>query len=333
MNFIDIIPNICEGLPFMKGDFVLLNFWGEDKDIEIVNLFCGALSKKGIIPFRHSCSRDYLVNTVTPLIQDGQEFPAEYFQFLGSFKHVIDIFMYSPKLPDGIPTESLPGVKKHFRSLFSSLSSNKKYYIQLRVPTLENAMESGMDYETYKDILCNALTVDFPDLRSSCRDTKENLSDKSIIKIHTGNDCTLDLSIRNREWFLDDGCGDLPAGEVYIAPLESSAEGRIYFPEVYFEGEMYKGVIMAFERGRLKSCSCAAIECFFKNAPEEFSILSEFGIGLNPRVKELTGYTPVDEKALGTYHIALGMNNMFGGENACPFHMDFVFRSDMVEFE
>ena len=44
------------------------------------------------------------------------------------------------------------------------------------------------------------------------------------------------------------------------------------------------------------------------------------------------GFTLVDEKALGTYHIGLGMNHLSGGKNNCPFHMDFVFHCDDVIF-
>ena len=36
----------------------------------------------------------------------------------------------------------------------------------------------------------------------------------------------------------------------------------------------------------------------------------------NPNVTELCGYTPLDEKMYGTFHIAVGANNMFGGTNA-----------------
>lgn len=53
-------------------------------------------------------------------------------------------------------------------------------------------------------------------------------------------------------------------------------------------------------------------------------IVAELGIGMNPNVKMLEEDSSLDEDALGTFHIALGMNIMFGGKNACRFHMDFV---------
>ena len=60
MEFINLIPNICEGLPFEKGDLVLLNFWGDNEDIEILELISETLSKKGVISFRQQCSKRFL---------------------------------------------------------------------------------------------------------------------------------------------------------------------------------------------------------------------------------------------------------------------------------
>jgi leucyl aminopeptidase (aminopeptidase T) len=79
---------------------------------------------------------------------------------------------------------------------------------------------------------------------------------------------------------------------------------------------------MTFKNGKLTKCS---IDEFFNSLPENYRILCELGVGLNPKIKELTGLTLIDGKSLGTYHIGIGMNHLSDGENNCPFHMDFVF--------
>ncbi len=91
-------------------------------------------------------------------------------------------------------------------------------------------------------------------------------------------------------------------------------------------------MLLTFENGILIKSSSKEINEFLYALPEKYKILCEFGIGLNPKVKKLIGFTPIDEKALGTYHIGLGMNHFFGGENNCPFHMDFVFTCDNIIF-
>ena len=59
MDFVSLIPNICEGFPFEKGDSVLLNFWGDNEDLEILDLISEQLSKNGAIPFKLHCSKFY----------------------------------------------------------------------------------------------------------------------------------------------------------------------------------------------------------------------------------------------------------------------------------
>jgi len=40
-----------------------------------------------------------------------------------------------------------------------------------------------------------------------------------------------------------------------------------------------------------------------------------------------------DEKVLGTVHIALGRNQMWGGNNAAPTHLDGVIRQPTVRID
>lgn len=44
---------------------------------------------------------------------------------------------------------------------------------------------------------------------------------------------------------------------------------------------------------------------------------------------ELCGYTLLDEKMARTFHIAVGTNTMFGGENRATDHGDFVGRGEV----
>ena len=63
--------------------------------------------------------------------------------------------------------------------------------------------------------------------------------------------------------------------------------------------------------------------------PGENRIVCELGPGMNPNVTDLCGYTLLDEKMAGTFHIAVGANTMFGGENRATDHGDFVGRGEV----
>lgn len=70
---------------------------------------------------------------------------------------------------------------------------------------------------------------------------------------------------------------------------------------------------------------------FINQFPGDKDIIAEFGIGLNENVQSLTGSTIIDEKCIGTAHIAIGMNNLFGEKNSSNFHMDFIFTPSKIE--
>lgn len=53
------------------------------------------------------------------------------------------------------------------------------------------------------------------------------------------------------------------------------------------------------------------------------------GYELEDAQMELCGYTLLDEKMARTFHIAVGANTMFGGENRVTDHGDFVGRGEV----
>ena len=49
---------------------------------------------------------------------------------------------------------------------------------------------------------------------------------------------------------LDDGCGDFPSGEVYIAPIENNSNGDLLVSMVNLKGQIYRDVLMTFKDGK-----------------------------------------------------------------------------------
>lgn len=86
----------------------------------------------------------------------------------------------------------------------------------------------------------------------------------------------------------------------------------------------YTDVTLQILNGEVSGSSHAEIAKHFAELPWENRIVCELGLGMNPNVTDLCGYTVLDEKMAGTFHIAVGANNMFGGENKASDHVDFV---------
>lgn len=81
--------------------------------------------------------------------------------------------------------------------------------------------------------------------------------------------------------------------------------------------------------GEITGSSQKAVAAHFAGLPRENRIVCELGPGMNPNVTDLCGYTLLDEKMAGTFHIAVGANTMFGGENRATDHGDFVGRGEV----
>jgi len=63
--------------------------------------------------------------------------------------------------------------------------------------------------------------------------------------------------------------------------------------------------------------------------PERVRMIGEFGIGINPGAV-LVGSSILDEKVLGTAHIAIGSNYWFGGDIRTILHLDQVFMNPKI---
>lgn len=333
MDFAEIIPNMVSGFEIKGGSIVLLNFWGENEDLAILDKFALEIAKVGGVPIRWQQSRELIKIYFTEVSQEHLDFPDKYFEIFKLADVVIDIFMYGPAPYKDFPKDKFPLYGAYMRKLFGALTEGKDLFIQVRVPTEENAMAEDMDYEIYKEAMYNALTIDFKKLKEECANLVNKLRHKNKVTIYSENNKVLTFNLENRSWHKDDGTGDIPCGEVFIAPIEESAEGEILISQVTLEKRKLTNVLLEFKAGKLTNCSSKELMEFIKQFPGDKDMIAEFGIGLNENIKELIGCTVIDEKCKGTVHIAIGMNDMFGGKNSSQLHMDFIFTPIKIELD
>jgi aminopeptidase len=121
--------------------------------------------------------------------------------------------------------------------------------------------------------------------------------------------------------------GNLPAGEVYLAPLEGTSEGLMvveYAPTRKLVSPLelvVRGGAVVEIRG--DEPYREKLEQKFAESAKNRNI-AELGIGTNERATRPDNILEA-EKILGTIHIALGDNTGFGGTVSTPFHEDYVF--------
>ena len=324
----ELIKRIVEAIGIKKGDIVLLQLWGEDEEREILKDFSYEVAAIGATPMEQQHSRIYYKN----LFEATKDkcYSQRFFKSFEEVSVVIDICTYEPVKPHKeFPKDKINFYREYMRELFKALS-NKEKFVQITVPTIENSLGSNLDFEEYKTLMMKAYNINYDELKIKSNDMVNALLNKDLAKIITDKDHELYLSLENRHWYIDAGDGDLPCGEIYIAPIENSAKGSIFIEKLFLEGKILENLVLTFKDGRLINSSSEIFNEYLKTLPENANVLCELGIGLNENVTDLVGYTALDEKAKGTIHIAIGMNTMFGGNNHCSYHKDFVFKGTII---
>lgn len=317
-----------DAIGIQKEEIVLLQFWGEEEDREILHKFSNQVAALGASPMEYQHSRS-INSGLFKHVKEGC-FSEKYFKLFDAIDIVVDICMYRPVVPSAdFPKEGLDMYRNFMGNLFQKFIQKKKL-VQLRVPTKENAMESGLAYEVYENMMVKAYDIDYLNLKKKCEDFIKPITSEENVIIYTGEQKQLTMSIEGRSWEIDAGDGDLPCGEVSIAPIEDKTNGEICFETLYYEDihtyekKKIENITITVKEGRMQTSNSEEFNEYLKCLPLNGNVVCEFGIGMNEGVYELTGYELLDEKMLGTFHIAIGNNTMFGGKNDAPLHQDFV---------
>lgn len=183
-------------------------------------------------------------------------------------------------------------------------------------------------------MLDGAMDVDWRELARRTKAVAKVVNRAEAVELTTPNGTEIAFSMRGRKAISDIGLltragsfGNLPAGEVYLAPLEGTAEGALVL-EWAPTRELASPITLTVREGFVQEVSG---EDPFRDylvsklaERKENGNIAELGIGTNDRATRPDNILE-SEKILGTVHVALGDNSSFGGRVKTPFHQDFVF--------
>ena len=190
------------------------------------------------------------------------------------------------------------------------------------------------------DLMARTLGGDYTKMAEKCAEYVSLLKGAKEIHITSPNGTDITLSLVGREIHLDNGIihksgdiGNLPAGEVYAAPLEGTTRGTLVIDgSMAGIGLLSEPLCMNVRNGyvtEIKGKDAGALkEILDKNGKDAYNI-AELGLGMNERAT-VTGNVLEDEKVLGTVHIALGDNTSMGGIISVPSHLDGIILSPTV---
>ncbi|MEM4861562.1 MAG: aminopeptidase [Candidatus Nezhaarchaeales archaeon] len=192
------------------------------------------------------------------------------------------------------------------------------------------------------DIFIEGMSVDYNMVKSNCDRLLKALRGSREIRVTSPLGTDIKFLVEGREFIADTGIliergsfGNLPAGEVFVAPIEGTANGVVVFDgaiagvgtlKVPVKVLIRDGLAVEFEgedeAQRLKQLLSSV------GMKEAFNV-AEFGIGTNPGAK-IVGNILMDEKVYGTIHIAFGDNSTIGGRIKAGIHLDGIVTKPTV---
>jgi aminopeptidase len=218
----------------------------------------------------------------------------------------------------------------------------KRRWLGTEVPTPAQAAALGCHWPTLHNIYWKAMSSDYVAIGVIAERLRTRLNKTNRLHLLGDNGTDLQIELGGRPIECDDGVIserdmeegafflNMPSGEVCFAPPETSATGRVFIEQAFWQGRAVRDLLLEFKNGKVEALEATeGLELFnevINSSGGDSAMLGEFGIGLNPAVDRVLGFTLLDEKILGAAHIALGENRPLGGNNNSSLHWDLVIQ-------
>ena len=228
-----------------------------------------------------------------------------------------------------VPAERMAKLDMAYRPAMERMLSGDLPWVGCQFPCHALAQEAGMSLGEFEDFLYGACLIDWDAERARMRMVKDRLDAAEEIRI-AASDTDVTLSVAGREGMIDAGGANMPGGEVFYCPVETSANGEIAFSEfpAVYNGREVTNIRLRFADGVVVDAAADGQEAYLLeilDTDEGSRRLGEIGFGCNPGITRHMRNTLFDEKINGTVHLALGNGiPLIGGTNESTIHWDIV---------
>jgi len=338
---------VTESMGISKGEAVYIATVREALDLaEVIALECDIAGAKPLIT---TFSDNYMKKALTKPQEKYVETTAKH--MLSAFDST-DVYIGLGKLAlSEVPVPRIGLWRRSRKPISDKMDQKKIRWVGISYPTPGRARESGIPLKNFRDTILSSLDIDYKKLAEQGRNIVNKVSDSTRVKVTSDKGTDIQFQVKDRKWIIDDGIisqediklGDvglnLPCGEVFVCPIEESAEGTVFFdvPTDYF-GHRITGLKLKFKQGKVVSYDAEKGKKDFTDvlaaATGDKDKIAEFAIGLNPKAQFIHDIL-VDEKVLGTIHIAIGDNKgpAYGGKNNSSIHWDFIMTKPTVKVD
>lgn len=214
------------------------------------------------------------------------------------------------------------------RGMVSTMRWQGTRWALVRVPTDQWSRAMGLDPAAVREEWEASFDADWEEARGRMQTLCDRLAGArtAVIEDEWG---ILELGLEGRVWVPFSGNANWPDGEIATAPVETAVSGRIRFPgALSFGGVMIRDLELELEGGLIVAERATEGLDFVRRLLDGDAgarRIGELGVGTNAALSTMTGDLLIDEKILGTVHIAPGRAYPeCGGTNESSLHWDVV---------
>lgn len=201
----------------------------------------------------------------------------------------------------------------------------------------------GITLDMLTDGALALTTKDHRKMQSFGRKLIQKLGQAAKVEITNPSGTSISMTVERRPFFTDTIIDwntlkwmNLPTGEVIVAPLENSLEGKLVCDmAVGGIGPLETSIEIIAKSGKVQRVSSANSQVLKSvkdslQMDDRADIVGEFAFGINPKARFVQEFLEA-EKILGTVHIAFGNNSdMPGGKNKSKNHLDLLISKPTV---
>ena len=266
--------------------------------------------------------------------------------YLTAWFKTINVWIGLPGIKDNravlgdVPEARFAKANKAAQAFNDSLNDSSVRGIFVGYPTEQDAAANHLDFATYEKVFWAQVNADYKAISGQGNSLKAMFQAAKTVHVTSpgGTDFTFSPDA-SRPIFVDDGIVteekakskyvvertvNLPGGAIFFAPVETSAQGKVFVPRNQCRFAPFNGASFDFKDGRLQNFKAEEGGNCFKQVmapyPDAKYLLGSFQIGLNPEAKVMEDpgdYRPGN--AAGLVYINIGDNSLLGGNNRAQF--------------
>ncbi len=262
--------------------------------------------------------------------------PEHELRWLADVDAIVEVRDHGSHVPD-VPVSRRRAMGAEWRALIDAANERHLRRIAVLHATPALAAACGISPERLRELCWQAIDADQEAMDGQQAALGEMLSRAD--EVHIRSALGTDLRLRLGERPVHQDRDSLPRGEVYVAPVEDSAEGIAVIDRLFLQGRPVDRLRLTFSRGRVAKVEARepedaqALLDLLKASSGKADVIGEFAIGLNPGAVEPVGLVALDEKIGGSVHIAVGANQALGGRNRSNLHLDMVILHPTVALD